>query len=117
MLSMRGISIAIIAAALSSGSAGAADLTTAQAIQAFRKDPQTIGIYLTAVWDGLSAANAVLTSQGKPPLYCAPEKLAMTPHQTVDILRRYVEQHPFAGKVSIVVITLQAYMDAFPCRP
>lgn len=65
---------------------------------------------------GSAISNAILTSEGKSPLYCQPAKLGLTSEQTVDLVRRFVEAHPTSRTSPAAVVTLFALRDTFPCK-
>jgi hypothetical protein len=71
------------------------------------------------VLDGYSNAyswtNVILEKREERPLYCPPEKLAITAEQNADILRRYVERNSFAGTMPAGFALLLALADTFPC--
>ena len=65
--------------------------------------------------NGLSWANAYLQHKGEAPLYCQPERLALTAEQSIDILRRYVNDHPAAGNEPFGLGLFDALQETFTC--
>ena len=75
--------------------------------------------YLKGVGDAYGIANAALSSNGKPPLYCQPPHLALNADNLVDIVRLEMES-PMAPnirqkKVPVELIVLVALQRSFPC--
>jgi hypothetical protein len=66
--------------------------------------------------EGFSWANASLSSDGKPPLFCTPQNLVLTPEQEIDILKRYVQDKPKFGGVEVGFALMEALKHAFPCK-
>ena len=65
--------------------------------------------------NGLSWANAYLQHKGEAPLYCQPERLALTAEQSIDILRRYVNDHPAARDKPFGLGLFDALQETFTC--
>jgi type II secretory pathway pseudopilin PulG len=70
--------------------------------------------YVSGIATGIGWANTHQENKGQP-IFCQPRKLALTDDQTIDILRRYVEQHPEYGGHPVGVILLEAFMVTFAC--
>ena len=64
---------------------------------------------------GLMVANAEGIRMGNRPLFCVPRKLPLLPSQDVEMLRRYVKEHPKDGATPPSVVLLWAYQSTFPC--
>ena len=64
--------------------------------------------------NGMAWANSYLKVKGETELYCEPGKLAMTPEQNTDILRRHVKDHPADGNLPAGAALLMAYVATFP---
>jgi hypothetical protein len=66
--------------------------------------------------NGLSRANVYLRGERKQaPLYCTPDKLALTGAQVIDILRQEVKTSPDTGTVPFGLGVLIATVKVFPC--
>jgi hypothetical protein len=72
--------------------------------------------YIIGIEDGLSWANAELSNRRGINLYCPPGGIALTPDQTIDIMRRFVRAHSGATSDPIGAILLLAFEELFPCR-
>ena len=69
-----------------------------------------------SVEDGLSWANVYLQNERKElPIYCKPEKLALTGSQIFDMMRRRLSERPDLGPMPYSLTILNAMIDAFPC--
>lgn len=64
---------------------------------------------------GFMAANAWLASKNRPVMFCVPNKLAVTPDQTVRILRDYLAYHPSSNSIDVSTVLLGAFEYTFPC--
>jgi hypothetical protein len=67
--------------------------------------------------EGITAANVLLIVKGQRPLFCQPGMLALTAEQKVDLLRRYVSDHPDRSGNGFQLGLANAYVETFPCRP
>jgi hypothetical protein len=72
-------------------------------------------IFLMGVGNGLSWPNGQLHNTHKPQLFCVPEKVALTFEQELDILKRYVREHPASADTPVGGVLLTALIEAFPC--
>jgi len=73
-------------------------------------------LYLSGVNAGLLAYNVAVQSSNKGPLFCQPGKLALTPDQVADILRRWAEKQGKSGdKLPVELALLYALVETFPC--
>ena len=72
---------------------------------------------LASIEVGLGWANTALRAQRmQAGLYCPPDKLAMTPSQVIDILRRALKEEPRLGDRPIGFALLTALQRSFPCK-
>jgi len=80
------------------------------------KDPRSgfARLYIDGLGSGLSWANVAAKMKGKP-VYCPPGKVAITADQYIDILRRYIADHPHMTNDFVGGPMLFALEDAFPC--
>jgi hypothetical protein len=62
------------------------------------EERKTIELRLTTIEDGLGWANAELRHRNTSPLFCPPDRLALTGTQLIDILRRAIKDDPQIGK-------------------
>jgi hypothetical protein len=66
---------------------------------------------------GFFWSNAFLTHQGLSSHYCAPERMAMTDEQVIDILKRHVQANPQKGSLPIELVLMDAFKETLPCPP
>ena len=81
-----------------------------------QKQRQVIESLIGGMQDGLGWANAELFHRGQPVLYCQPDKLAITHHQMVDMVRREKKEKPGLGDLPLGGVVLHALQDTFPCK-
>lgn len=110
----RILALVVAATAFGVASESHADPTIAQ-FRTWNADGQTI--YLRGLHDGLLWANGMLEHRGETPLFCAPERLALTTGQISDIVERYSADNPdlVHADDEYGVVALEAMMDVFPC--
>jgi hypothetical protein len=72
--------------------------------------------FLSGLEQGYSWANTELKYRRQPPLYCPPQKVALTFTQVRDILSRYIESNQRAANDPLGLALLSALVDAFPCE-
>ena len=73
--------------------------------------------WITGHSNALLWVNALQQAQGRPPLFCQPGKLALTPEQDVKILRDYISEHPADGDEPAGMAIMDAFIATFPCKP
>jgi hypothetical protein len=71
--------------------------------------------YLRGISAGLGWANALIAQSGERPIYCQPDKLALTDEQRLDILNRFLAEYPRVAEQQVGVVLMAALKDAFPC--
>jgi hypothetical protein len=64
---------------------------------------------------GFFWSNAFLTHQGLTSHYCAPERMAMTDEQVIDILKRHVQASPQKGSLPVGLVLMDALKEILPC--
>ena len=69
--------------------------------------------YLQGVANGIAWANSSARNEGHG-LFCPPEKMAITPEQYLDILDRYMRDHPGGADYMGLSLVL-ALKETFPC--
>jgi hypothetical protein len=78
--------------------------------------PAVVAFLVMRYGYGMLWASVVSEKEGNQPLFCPPLKLGLTSEQTVDVVRRYVEDHPSTGSSPAGLVTLYALRDTFPCK-
>ena len=76
-----------------------------------------MSVILGAFGVGIEWASVAVERDGGKPLFCLPTKLALTPVQQADMLRRHVKEYPFTADSPAGLVLLKAYQDTFPCTP
>lgn len=93
-----------------------AEMSAADAVAGARKKTVLAISIISGVGQGLSWANVELGSRGKPLLFCAPEQMALTWEQEVDVIDRYLKRYPANAEFPVGAVMLYALMDALPCK-
>lgn len=107
--------------ALAQRAAANEGLTTANQIlksysQGDQSTRQIIEYQMSSFDDAYGWANAELKSRRKQePLYCPPDKMALTGNQLLDVLRREVKDRPKNGEFPVAMTLLVALQHVFPC--
>jgi hypothetical protein len=73
-------------------------------------------VYMDGLLEGFNWYAGLLRQAGGREIYCPPPKIAITRDQALDILRRYVRQHPMLKNSTVGLVMGMAFMDAFPCK-
>ena len=74
-------------------------------------------VYFLGILNGLEASNMDLLRQGRPPLFCPPPELALTPKLLIETLLVYLERYPaIPNNLSIAVIANNALAEQFSCE-
>jgi len=72
-------------------------------------------LYLDGVREGIMELNVVLEEKRQQPLFCLPEKLALTVGQAEDIMMRQAEKISDPGQLPIGLLLAQGLQNTFPC--
>lgn len=81
-------------------------------------DQQFLSI-VTGAGRGLEGVNIDASLRNQPPIFCQPDKLAVTGGQYWRMLERFVEDNPKFADVDINLVgyaLLRAMVDTFPCQ-
>jgi hypothetical protein len=73
-------------------------------------------LYLDGVREGIIELNEVLAKRQQP-LFCLPEKLALTVGQAEDIMTRQAEKIPDPDGLPLGLLLAEGLKDTFPCPP
>ncbi|HMD49851.1 MAG TPA: hypothetical protein VKG79_12160 [Bryobacteraceae bacterium] len=80
------------------------------------------GVYLNGVGQGFSWANYWMKQQGRPPIYCEPDSVALDGSDYVKMvdrqierLRRTASEPDFKGML-VAALLLKTLVEAFPCQ-
>jgi hypothetical protein len=72
-------------------------------------------LYLDGVREGIIELNVVLEEKRQQPLFCLPEKLALTVGQAEDIMMRQAEKITDPEQLPIGLLLAQGLQNTFPC--
>src|SRR6516225_413758 len=72
-------------------------------------------LYLDGVREGIIELNVALEEKRKQPLFCLPEKLALTVGQAEDIMMRQAEKMTDPDQLPIGLLLAQGLQNKFPC--
>jgi len=73
-------------------------------------------IVLDGVREGIIELNVVLEEKRQQPLFCLPEKLALTVGQAEDIMMRQAEKITDPDRLPIGLLLAQGLQNTFPCN-
>ena len=72
-------------------------------------------LYLDGVREGIIELNVVLEEKKQQPLFCLPEKSALTVGQAEDIMMRQAEKMTDPDQLPIGLLLAQGLQNKFPC--
>jgi hypothetical protein len=72
-------------------------------------------LYLDGVREGIIELNVVLEEKRQQPLFCLPEKLALTVGQAEDIVMHQAEKITDPDQLPIGLLLAQGLQNTFPC--
>jgi Rap1a immunity proteins len=72
-------------------------------------------VYLGGVAQGLVAFDAQLRIEGRQPLFCIPEKMALTDEQAENIMMREAQKMADPDRFPISIILIDGLEETFPC--
>ena len=73
-------------------------------------------LYLDGVREGIIELNVVMEEKRQQPLFCLPEKLALTVGQAEDIVMHQAEKITDPDQLPIGLLLAQGLQDTFPCN-
>jgi Rap1a immunity proteins len=80
-----------------------------------KADKALLKVYFDGVKEGIVMLNVMLQLEGRQPLFCQPENLALTVEQAEEILMRKAKKMANPDKVPVSIILIQGLQDTFPC--
>lgn len=94
----------------------AAEITANEAISLAESKSELAIATISSMANGMSWMNVELEFSGKGPVYCQPDKLAITDDQYVIILKEHIMRNPRMANSSLGLALLNALKDTFPCK-
>ena len=80
-----------------------------------KADKALLKVYLDGVKEGIVMLNVTLQAEGRQPLFCQPEKLALTVEQAEKIMMREAKKMADPDRVPVSIILIHGLQDTFPC--
>lgn len=83
------------------------------------KDDNVFKLYINGVGEGYSWANVFLKREDRPPLYCPPETMPLTPDNYLYILSSFIKRDrrtPLKPNFPLEMLLMKALQEAFPCK-
>jgi len=113
-----------LAVMLCCASPAAAEMTTAEFLNDVNIKVHRVNqiTYLMGISNGLQWYNSILEAGAKEKdiddmrLFCPPAKLSITASQEIDMLRRYIREHPEAETQPLGMVVFQTHFENFPCK-
>ena len=112
---LRGMVIAMMLVGLSS-SANAMSVIFKNYKAAKGDEKALMKLYLDGVREGLAMFDAELAVEGRQPLFCMPNDLALTVEQAEDIMMREAEKSTDPDHVPVSLLLVEGLKDTFPCQ-
>ena len=113
---IRGMIVAVMLVGLSS-SADAMSVIFKNYKAAKNDDEKALmKLYLDGVREGVSIFDAELAVEGRQPLFCMPNNLALTVEQAEDIMMREAEKNTDPDNVPVSLLLVEGLKDTFPCQ-
>jgi hypothetical protein len=72
-------------------------------------------LHLDGVREGIIELNVLLKEKRQQPLFCLPEKLAVTVGQAEDIVMRQAEKITDPDQLPVGLLLAEGLKDTFPC--
>jgi hypothetical protein len=107
--------VAAALATLSLSSVARAEGTANEFIRKIDDGDRLSLLVLGSYGTGITAANAYVLSEKGAPIFCPPQRLAITNEQYVQMLRDLLKAIPKFGDYPVTVALLFASKRAFPC--
>jgi hypothetical protein len=86
---------------------------------AFKKNVPQFKDYLIGLGRGIFWANTLLTSQGKPNLFCMPEDLILDDASILSLIDHEIRQpsakKPWSNDTTVEMVAAFAFVSRFPC--
>jgi hypothetical protein len=80
-----------------------------------KADKALLKVYLDGVKEGIVMLNVTLQAEGRQPLFCQPQKLALTVEQAEEIMMRKARKMADPDRVPVSIILIHGLQDTFPC--
>jgi hypothetical protein len=80
-----------------------------------KADKAALKVYLDGVKEGIVMLNVTLQAEGRQPLFCQPQKLALTVEQAEEIMMHKAKKMTDPDGVPISIILIHGLQDTFPC--
>jgi len=80
-----------------------------------KADKALLKVYLDGVKEGIVMLNVTLQAEGRQPLFCQPQKLALTVEQAEEIMTRKAKKMADPDRVPVSIILIHGLQDTFPC--
>jgi hypothetical protein len=114
---LTGMIVALMLVGLSSSADARSDVTFKSYKAAKSEDEKAIRkLYLDGMRSGVVMFDAALVAAGRQPLFCMPEKLALTVEQAEDIMMREAQKRTDPDDFPISLLLINGLKDTFPCQ-
>ena len=80
-----------------------------------KADKALLKVYFGGVKEGIVMLNVTLQAEGRQPLFCQPQKLALTVEQAEEIMMHKAKKMADPDGVPISIILIHGLQDTFPC--
>jgi hypothetical protein len=80
-----------------------------------KADKALLKVYLDGVKEGIVMFNVTLQTEGRQPLFCQPDNLALTVERAEEIMMRKAKKMANPDGVPVSIILIHGLQDTFPC--
>jgi hypothetical protein len=80
-----------------------------------KADKALLKVYLDGVKEGIVMLNVTLQAEGRQPLFCQPQNLALTVERAEEIMLRKAKKMADPDGVPVSIILIHGLQDTFPC--
>jgi hypothetical protein len=80
-----------------------------------KADKALLKVYLDGVKEGIVMLNVTLQAEGRQPLFCQPQKLALTVERAEEIMMRKAKKMADPDRIPVSIILIHGLQDTFPC--
>jgi hypothetical protein len=80
-----------------------------------KADKALLKVYLDGVKEGIVMLNVTPQAEGRQPLFCQPQNLALTVERAEEIMMRKAKKMADPDRVPISIILIHGLQDTFPC--
>ena len=115
---LRGMIVAVMLFSLGSGASASGMTLLFKDYKAPQDETEKFlyEMYFDGVTEGVRELNVVMQAEGRQPLFCQPQKLALTVEQAEDIMMRTAQAMTNPDTTPIGILLILGLRETFPCN-